>query len=411
MSQLFIAKELYSLLQLWEDMNLIGDFNFHLDLMVGTVKKGKGVDSIEKTRALIGSEMNLLGSLARAIPDYAMLRSVLGGRSYLHQTNFLPRIPKGLRGLSYDSNDDFYNLPLVDAQLRIPMYLLKWTETRRACIVEDSLPIPLLDLRQESWFTHLPYHSFYLSIRSPFVLTLPDDKELTVKDFLVYDDHDSVRILLWATQNEQHQFTPEERTMLTKALADVKKQKTNSKIEECIAANRKLDGTLIWDFFIEKESGKVYQSHIDGKQVKRQYFDIYNPINYVKDEDSSHYRKIIGMVEMLNGFCKLTAEMRPIATVVSTGQQQLSNSVQHNRQWYELPLQTVDYFAIQNEGTAVVLIRNANGSEKSPHVRRGHYRRYVNKDGTQYKVWIDETIIREDKLNSEQLQGGALKIQ
>ena len=43
--------------------------------------------------------------------------------------------------------------------------------------------------------------------------------------------------------------------------------------------------------------------------------------------------------------------------------------------------------------------------EVSPHVRKGHWRHLIQKDGTVKKIWIEQTMIRADKLK----KGGKLK--
>lgn len=406
MAQLLIVKELNDLLEQWEDLNLAGDFEFHLNQIIG-LNKDKS-EASEMAKVMIGSELNLMGLLARAIPDYEKLRRVMGGETFYHKTNFMPRVPTALRS-SCENVSDFYDQMFIKCSVRIPFYLLKWMETRRACVVEDSLPIPMVDLRTENWLHRLPYHSMYLTVKSPFVFTDPTEHvDWSVKDFILVKDGNYTRILFWATENAGNRFTHQEREKIRKAIREIQKDKLTDTTKQCMDLMSKANDVFIGDLVIEE--GTTMVRDIRGSNNKQELFDLYDPKGKVKDGEVELYLKMKAIVEMVNGFCKLMSQLPP-APAVHSAQTVVSKSPQQPpRQWFELPLQTVDYFYTESSDNKVI-IKKGNGSEKSPHIRRGHTRRLVQKDGTTKEVWVGEMTIRKDKLVTEQLQGGALKVQ
>ncbi len=406
MAQLLIVKELDDLLTQWEDLNIAGDFDFHLNQIIG-LNKDKS-EASEMAKVMIGSELNLMGLLARAIPDYEKLRSVMAGETFYHKTNFMPRVPTALRP-TCENASDFYDQMFIKCSVRIPFYLLKWMETRRACVVEDSLPIPMVDLRTENWLHRLPYHSMYLTVKSPFVFTEPGvNVDWSVKDFILVKDGNYTRILFWVTENAGTRFTHEERAKIKNAIREIKRDKLTDLSKQCIDLMGKAHDVFIGDLVIQDGTSLVRD--IRGTNNHQELFDLYDPKGKVKDEEVEMYLKMKAMVEMVNGFCKLMSQVPPASAVDST-QSVVSKPVpQPPRQWFELPLQTVDYFYTESSDNKII-IKKGNGSEKSPHIRRGHTRRIIQKDGTTKEVWVAEMTIRKDKLTTEQLQGGALKIQ
>ena len=416
MGQLFIANELDSVLRTWEDMNLIGDldFNFYLcTKQVGQFLPPRPAGS-EKLDPLVGSEISILGTYARAIPEYSMLRKVLSGQSYTHPTNFLPRIPKDLRG-AFATRNDFVFHQMVKSAIRLPLYLQKWNETKRACIVDDSIPIPSVDLREENWLGHMPYHAFYLQIKSPFVLNDGEDT-WTIKNFIIYDDDSCIRIFFWADENAKHSLGAERTKEIQKAVDELRKMKFTNLSKKHVNTNSILDNLLLADFAIEKNGSGIVD--IRGLECEKVVIDLYN---YSIDQISSGdidveleiaaFGKMRAIVEMINGFCKLFSNIPPRNATTSIDRGKTHQPNNPPLQWMELPLQTVNYLHTDMENDMVV-IRHGSGSEKSPHYRRGHYRRYFDENGKElHRVWIGEILVREDVLEKQLLRGGAIKVE
>jgi|GEM_PF-3646630 len=402
MSQLFIAHPLDQLLQYWEDCNLAGEFNFQLSLITKNVKvNGQDMD------ALTGSELNRLGLFARAIPDYQNLRKVLMGYSLTHNTHFLPRIPKDLRDTFGGDYDMFLDHQFVTTPVHIPRFLLKWNETKRACVIEDSVPVPIINLQEENWLHKLPYKSFFLKITSPFVFVDSSDfEEWSIDSFLVYDDNDYVRIMAWPREIERFLLTESERKEIQTGIT-LLKQKKVPKNSTLVAASKVTDWFLV-SLAVLKGTSEVRS--VQGMNADVVHTSIYNDAVGVGQALENLNLRLRIMLETINGFCKVMATLPPKPEVVIEDSALPGSGVKTIRQWFELPLQVVEYFHTSKE-KGVVVVKRGSGTEKSPHIRRAHTRRIVKSDGSIHEVWIEQTTIRPDKLVTDQLQGGAIKVQ
>ncbi len=410
MSQLYIASELESLLQLWEDQNLVGEFDFQMTRVIKqSGQKVADPKSVSRTEKMIGSELNPMGILMRAIPGYEKLRKSLMGVPIAHATNFLPTVPKDYRALA--TTQSLIDHQLVRGSISIPTFLQKWNETRRACIVEDTVPIPMLDLRQENWLEFLPYHAFYLKVRTPFVFPVIDeDRELIVEDFLIYDNGDVVSIMFWEKDISAHCLPYQQRIELHAAIASPKNDKLVNRVYSHGSGNvAGVNATCVCKFNITKKGALMRESRT--QLFAETFIDFYHPDNISSDpKDIVIHRQMVSVVELINGFCKLTAALPPKASV------HLEDAPDHYpprkpgpRQWFELPTQIVQQYHTDELNKAVVLCRGA-GVEKEPHYRRGHKRRLLQRDGTIVVIWVTESLVREDKIITNPLQGGALKI-
>lgn len=409
MSQLFIAEPLNQLLSFWEDANLISELSFQHGLMLkkaGSLKEEDQRDVV----ALIGSEINLMGYLAKAIPDYPLLRKVMSGGTHIHPTNFLPKVPKHFRDV-FSNSTEFMDWFLMRGVGVIPFYLLKWIETRRACIVEDSIPLPMVDIREQNFLGNLPYSSMYLKVKSPFVFIDDRKNEWTVQNFLIVDDDPYLRILFWPEETAEHIVSEEIRRKIRQATMDLSKGKQTAVAQECMPLYAEVLDVLIGDFAIKKDTSDMMQVYGDTATKSYKLQNLYQSGESLKDEvDIFAQKQLIRIVEMINGFCKLMTELPARQSVVSVESLDTRRKMPEPRQWFELPLQAVEYFHTDTLDNTIV-IKQGSGSEKSPHIRRGHTRRIIQNDGTVKSVWIDQITVRQDKLTTEQLQGGALKIQ
>jgi hypothetical protein len=411
MSKLFIAEPLNQLLSFWEDANLISDLSFQHGLML---KKAGGLSEEDRKDvvALEGSEINLMGYPARAIPNYSNLRKVMAGEPYIHPTHFLPRVPKYFRDV-FASPVEFMDWFLMRGICIIPYYLQKWTETRRACLVEDSLPLPMIDLRKENFLGKLPYKSMYLNVKSPFVFYDDRDNEWTVQNFLIVDDGDYLRILFWPDETVQHIVSDDMRRKIKQATIDLSKGKQTAVAKECTPLYAEVLDVLVGEFAVKKDTSDMLRVYGDTTKKSYEFQNLYQSGENLKDKvDIFAQKQLVRIMEMINGFCKLMGELPKKQTV--EGEEPVITSEQARpepRQWFELPLRTVEFFHTENTDNNIIVIRHGSSSEKSPHIRRGHTRRLIQKDGTVKEVWIDQITVRSDKLTTEQLQGGALKVQ
>ncbi len=393
MAKLLIVHALNNLLTAWEDCNLYADFLFHMRLI------DKRAIS-EETSVHIGSELTPLGTLGRPIPDYENLRKVLMGYPHMHENNFMPRIPKTDREYFKNSLEIFNDFGYMLSILQVPRFLLKWNETRKACVVEDSLPIPMVDLQKENWLNKLPYESFFLKVSSPLVFPKDEKNEESIMDtFLIHNGPDLVHILGWPHKEEdKHRFTADERKKISD---DIRRLKKRKQIKQEYA-NTKAYGWLMMSFAIVKpkpEPTVIIPDWDSRKMILVRPYDQYSRISY----------KQRAVLEMLNGFCKLMATLPPGPSVKIEDTNTTREKPHPPRQWFELPQQTIEYLRTEKLDD-IITIKRGIGSEKSPHIRRAHTRRIVGNDGKVTEVWIDQITVREDKLLTQQLQGGAISL-
>lgn len=408
MAQLYVAHYLEELLRFWEDCNISGEFNFQLSLFT---REKNGVSFDEKYDAKVGTELNNLGLFARGIPDFKKLRKVLMGDNYHHPTSFMPRVPKDVRSIVGSKTDLFYDHFFVKSPILIPKFLLNWNNTRRACVLSDEIPLPLVDLRNENWFDKLPYRAFFLKLATPFFFpdSDMDSGGWSVDSFLIYQDDSHIRILSWPKEIDRSIHSEEDRNDIEKETQQIKKgKKPKAKTVQNVA---KVHDWFLIHVAIRTGTSSVLAVDLNESGIEEEYIDLYNQDFWKKQYRRPDWYNLIKLqIETVNGFCKLMSQLPPASSVESIGHLVLNKKAQVPRLWFELPLQTVDYFHTESSDNKVV-IKRGTGSEKSPHIRRGHTRRIVQKDGTVRELWIDQITVRQDKLTTEQLQGGALKVQ
>jgi hypothetical protein len=202
-------------------------------------------------------------------------------------------------------------------------------------------------------------------------------------------------------------FTETERKKMQEGINLLKKKKAPTHAVVSIMSK-------VNDWFISNLAvldGTSLVRSVQGVDAEVRHSDLYDSNAWTEAGQTipDLYAKLRVMIEMVNGFCKLMATLPPKPTVKILDQGSLNQTSNPPRQWFELPLQTVEYFHTTTENE-IVVIKAGSGSEKSPHVRKGHNRRLVKKDGTIQDVWIESFTVRADKLSTEQLQGGATKI-
>jgi hypothetical protein len=410
MSQLFIADPLQQLLQYWEDCNLCGEYSFQTKERMRRIGKTE-TPSFKELAPLVGSELDKHGVFSRSIEDYLFLRKVLMGEKYTHKTGFRPRIPKEMREAFSHNSNNFLDHVFLKAPTLISEFLIKWNEARKACIVEQSIGIPLVNLNKGNWLSILPYHSFFLKLNEP-INYLDDDKTVkwSLANFLVHEDGEDVRVFAWPNEIETFSFTHDDRLSILNgitALKDPKKESDKSN-------PRKIEKVLYKHFLVSAtvKKGTSLLKQVIGTNGEVIYHDLYDEefwLSHIKEnsmgDKSSQYEQVKMIIGVVNGFSGLVASLppKPSYQVIEATH---ATPIEHSpRQWYELPQQVIEYFKNEQQGDKMVIIRSCGG-EKSPHIRRGHYRTL---SGNQ-KVWVSETTVRKDKLETEQLQGGAMKI-
>lgn len=401
---------LNNLLKLWEDHNYLASIK---NTFLQYIKKQTKFRTDEINFPFIGSELNSAGELDNSITDYHMLRQTMEGKKYFHPTGFLPRIPKDARTY-YKSSSEFIQ-SIGNSSLHIPEFLTQWNKTRRACIVDDSIPIPLVDLREENWFDKMPYDSFYLKIASPLVFT--DQlykKETSIQNFLIHEEGEYIKIMAWNEDVAQWLLSSDTKKDIKKHLDEAIRAKDPMKFLE-YAKHEKKSPPQVYHTIIKKNTtrckmgvlGNITEV-VQGKDLGD--MDFYTTPQHVSETIPYHER--IKLLELINGFCKLMATLPPQihneVEIIET--KNFKPQPEEHRIWTDLPLQYVQLFTTELSNK-IITIRRSAGTEKDFHWRRGHMRRYLQPDGSIKEVWVARMKIRPDKEEEQGLpKGGATKI-
>ncbi len=165
------------------------------------------------------------------------------------------------------------------------------------------------------------------------------------------------------------------------------------------------DDTFVTTFDSNRNPG-IFDSKINGKTEQSQ---AYVPGDYPHAmSEILHLHRFF--IDLVNGFCKVVSELPARQTVITESPASLPETLRQGKQetksWFSVEI--TDVRDVSGEENPSVHFASHTGGEKSAHWRRGHWRIYMNKDGSFKKeVWISEALIREDKLETENLQGSA----
>lgn len=401
----------------WEQTNMLGEFMF-------VVKNNNLLDSGKKFRPLAGSEMDSHGVLGRKIPNYELLRSDLK-KGYFDPLQYLPRIPTEQRenvvSVEQVLNEACYYM------LMLPSQLSSWLSTKKVCRVTQEADIPQVTSR--NYLHLLPYDNFLLQLDDPFSYGMKDSSGLDINysfSSFIISRKDSV-ITVYAIANELSHclMSSEERRMMLEATSAASKHKKKSfydlfkKLDRAFQLDDrphfsfiKFDIDIRTPFFEGDAQTKISSKLGDavlwlGKKIfgKKMTMLIENDpsLNEIRQFEKSMYNIF---PKFLNGFCKCLLEAAPEGTsskvLISTDpnpvkKRNTSVSDPNDLDWNEVPIGTVIDLLIDKTGKVELINKNINGSEKSYHVRAGHYRKYPQPGGTIKSVWIQSTKVRPDK--------------
>ncbi|MBP6884453.1 MAG: hypothetical protein KBC17_01350 [Candidatus Pacebacteria bacterium] len=114
--------------------------------------------------------------------------------------------------------------------------------------------------------------------------------------------------------------------------------------------------------------------------------------------------------EFINGFCYALSEIKPRVTEpIENGKEGEGNDFSLRIPWNEIPMTRIEYLSEEGKGEKLKI--SYGSGEKSPHIRRGHWRHLIKKDGTTQKIWIEQVTVRADKLEKgEELKGSVTTI-
>ncbi len=399
-------------LKYWEQTNIFGEFMF--------VSKNNGLfDSGNGFRPLPGSEISANGVLGRKIPNFELLRSELK-KGIVDPLPYLPRVPTKDRekGVTIEQllDDSTGNM------LMLPVQLSQWLSTKKVCRITQEADIP--QVSNQNYLHLLPYDNFLLSLDDPFVYNKADINGIgaghNYSTFLISRKDWEVTVYAISNEIERSLLTSLEKKIMLEAILAANKKRKSAYMDLFMKLDRvfQLPDSPFFSFikFEINIHEPVFKKTIKnklgdailwaGKKVFGKRFN--NLIE--QNSDLKELREFEGSLhsifpKFLNGFCKYLAEAETntmgvkmlIAEPNRSNVRKSSMGIINDLDWNEVPLGTVIDLHIDRNSKGEVISKRSAGSEKSYHIRAGHYRKYPQTDGTIKSVWVRSSKVRPDK--------------
>lgn len=397
-------EDLHYVLKIWEFMML------QVEVRIKAINSPRGINLLREYGLdnLPGSELNSMGSVTRPIIGYQNLRNLILKDEEYNPLNYIPRVPSKFRTIAdqVEYNRSINSHPL----LLFPMMLDAWLDTRRVFVMDKPQMIDFVNAGQENYLDKLPYESFVLNFNETFFFK-NDVVEVPFSSILVSSD-DSYIDFLAIPQNVE-ELAPSDRIFkrYEKMARGGKKIRPNDFINH----NGFESNVLFTGYSLNKETLSIHTYEEESLSRKEEVL-IYSgeAVSMTIRDDGGILIEDYEIFSLINGFAKLVSELK--AKPVSRELFKEIDASQHYDEvepfdWIKIPINQT-YKISKNEDGILLLPRenlgiSIGGTEKSPHVRRGHWRTITSKDGEVKRVWINQASIREDKLETEHLVGGA----
>lgn len=398
-------------LRYWEDQNIIADLYF-------TAENNKLLQPTKKLRPLPGSEINSVGLFGRKIPNFESLRNDLR-KGFFNPIGYLPRIPKKDSENVQEIIEKSFFFPLL------PMVFSDWVSTKKVCRVFQDSNIPLIT--NKNYLKNIPYDNFILLLDDPFSHKTNDESGaeiiLDYSTFFISKDENVINVYALSDDIKNNLISEDlKKDILGATNFAIRKRKSEfdkliSKVNLSLSKIKDRPHFSFIKFQIEidnpflKVSSRVQISifktfsnilkKVFGKSVYNESVADFTALNLMKkvsDWESGLYGFF---PKFLNGICKILLENGGVLNEnnpkPSNGSNISSLSKKHDMEWNEVPLGTILDLSVDKDGKVEILRSNETGSEKSYHIRSGHYRKYIQKDGSVKSVWIKSAKIRPDK--------------
>lgn len=394
----------------WENQNIIAELFF-------VAENNKLLTPSKTFRPLLGTEINSLGLLGRKIPNFELLRSDLG-KGYFDSGKYLPRIPKKDSVNIQNLINDTFFFPLL------PMVLADWVYTKKVCRVSQNSSIQAN--YKKNYLKNIPYDNFILFLDDPFSHKEIDGSGSSVimnfSTFLISKEENSLRVYTISDEIKNY-IIPEEIKKIALEATELANKNQKYKFYKLI---NEINNTLLsirdrphfsfisFDIDLDKpflnSFGRIYINFAKRLvNFGRSFFGKYDKY-YVDDISNKPLTKLvdyfenslkISFTEFLNGFCKILLDLEP-QNNKNCNRDECKNKEKSQKkspdlEWNEVPLGSIVDISIDQNGKAKLVDKIITGSEKSYHVRAGHYRRYIQKDGSVKMVWVKSSEIRADK--------------
>lgn len=435
-----ILSELEESLRFWEDLFLISRLQ----------EKAFSSRNIELITAL--STLKVFPGL-RTINHPEEFRRVLYEKSNFNVKKFLPLVPKEeelwLDPIDYARTSNINSASLVF----FPYIIANWLKTKKVFQVDPSL-IPLINPKKigirdifskKNFLSLLPYDAFVIHFSKPLEIQLEMFPVIKRYKCCIVARSGNTIDTFWVPEEiESKSIKPDGRELIEKLIVSKKIRERELRRLKTLAESVSMANEIrlnlnnevvkfsvepsyftLMSFLIDKPYTFVMPATNSKNEGIKIYSDIFTnpPVQY--QESNGKYKYISKLTaenkdqemtikestrfqrfffEFINGFCYAISEIKPRNPESNEYREESeSNDFSLVLPWNEIPITRVDYLSGNEEGGKLKI--SYGSGEKGAHLRRGHWRHYVQEDGSVHKIWIDQIMVRADKLDS----GGELK--
>ena len=437
-----ILNELEQSLQFWDDLFLI----------LRLQEKAEKLKYTQLESAI--SAFNIPADL-RTIVRPGEFRTQLYGKSEIDPKRFLPLAP--VRERHWLNQLDYARTAPINAPSLIffPYVTANWLKSKKVFQVDPGI-IPLVNPKRtgirdifsrKNFLSLLPCDSFVIHFTEPLEIELESFPVIkSYKCCIVVRSGDLIDTFWVPSDLETKSLQREDREFIEKMIANkhirdrelrrLRAMAERMSLADEIRLDKVEEGVFkvkvepvcftVMSFLVDKPYCFIMPSGSESKPT-RIFRDVFakTPMEYTESNGKftqagelkgSNEEEILRIkervrfqkffFEFINGFCYALSEIKPkTAEPIQNGKEGKSNDFSMRLSWNEVPITRIEYLSEDEEHEGTLKVSYGSG-EKSAHVRRGHWRHLIKKDGTHEKIWIEQTIVRVDKLeNGEDLKG------
>jgi len=400
-----------SMLRLWEDANVFGEFcfqNYH--------RMNKTDQPLSNLKAQPGSEMSMKGvHLFRAICNYKSLRVLLEkNKEPINYYAFLPRVPKLLREDIGDDRELFAEMVEMGGVLLFPLFISKWMFGKKLFSVDEEAEIPFIPVQEGNYLNCLPYDDFMVRAENPFFEHFAGNPEvpLTFRTMMVSRKEKQIEILMIPDEIESFCNSAEERKEFEKLTILSRGKNENAYAKEKTHAVKLFTKNGDFDSFGNFSPEFIFVSRVIRVDIETGEYPSTNDGESDGVDNYSEFNvRWMATVSFLNGFSKIISEFRNVKGVrlEEAGDPYFGPrknedftpdvhiDVEGNKlSWDEVTEgQIMHLISEKKDGRVSFIVKR--GSEKCFHLRRRHERRYVKADNTVETIWVNACNVRFDK--------------
>ncbi len=400
MKYLFL-NDLDHTLKIWEFIMLQNELRIKMEKKSGKRFFEDRLDFLPQ----VGSELNEHGAIMKPIKGYRQLRRLINDDETFDYLNYLPRVPSKY-GSSIDQLDFVRGLNAFPIAL-FPMILDNWLDNRRVFVLDKPKLIPFLNPLKENYLDKMPYESFFLNLNQTFFFDQEEDA-IPFSSILISSDQDFIDFLVIPHAIEE--LVPDSKTFekYNKYITSGKKFKERDYLNLNIFGG----DPGFTGFSVNKDSLHIH-AYEGSDRLEMPLLNEGEKLSLIKNDNGSQILEDYDIIQLINGFIRLVSNLKK-KTDYKKIFSEIDASEDFNEKdsfnWIKIPV--TQTYRISEDETGVTLLQREDlgisrvGTEKSPHVRRGHWRTITLKDGESKKIWINQCTIREDKLETEHLVGG-----